>query len=220
MSTSSRYLDYLPAVFQEDAQVGEASWLERYLRGFEAILTGLGDPATPGLEELLDGVPGSPTPAMAGIERLFEPGPAEPKPALPPSRRAPDEFLPWLSEWVALSLRADIGTERQRVLIANAIRLYRLRGTKAGLTELVGIYTTLGATIDESFDAAPNHFRVTIRLPTTDPAKRVAAQRMVRAIIDAEKPAHTYYTLDVQTPILQIGKTSHIGVDTLLGGSG
>jgi phage tail-like protein len=211
MTTSSRYLDYLPAVFEEDTEGGEPGWLERYLRGFEAILTGLGNPATPGLEEQLDGIPGTLSPVMAGIERLFEPGPK-----LPPSRRAPDEFLPWLSEWVALSLRADIGTDRQRVLIANAVRLYRLRGTKAGLEELVGIYA-LAATIEEPADGPPNHFRVTIRLGTPDPAQRVAQERIVRAIIDAEKPAHTYYSLVIQTPVLQIGKTSHIGVDTLLG---
>jgi phage tail-like protein len=233
MSTS-RYLDYLPAVFQEDTPAGEASWLERYLRGFEAILTGLGDPAEPGLEELLDGVPGVPSPAMAGIERLFEPGPLR-----DPPERAPDEFLPWLSEWVALSLRADIGTERQRVLIANAVRLYRMRGTKAGLEELVGIYTTPGTTtidetiphmqigmhstvgVDTSIDGGPpNYFRVTIRLKTTNPAERATQRRIVRAIVDAEKPAHTYYTLDDETPVLQIGVTSHIGLDTLLGGSG
>jgi phage tail-like protein len=228
----SRYLDYLPAVFQQDARPGEPNWLGRFLRGFEAILTGVGDPAAPGLEELLDGVPDIGAGSLRGIERTFEPGAG-----LPPEDRAPDGFLAWLSQWVALSLRADVDEERQRVLIANAVRLYRLRGTKRGLEELVSLYTTLGATIDEAsprmqigvhstvgvdtwVDGGPPHyFRVTIRLTTTQPEEIAARRRVLTSIIDAEKPAHTYYTLDVQTPILQIGVTSRVGVDTLLGGA-
>lgn len=223
----SRYLEYLPAVFQQDARPGRTNWLGRFLRGFEAILTGSGDPAAPGLEELLDGIPGE----LGGIERTFEPGPG-----LDDAHRAPDDFLDWLSGWVALSLRADVAPERQRVLIANAVRLYRIRGTKSGLEQLISLYTTLGATVQEagprlqigvhstvgedtSINGGPPHFfRLTIRLPTTSPDEIAAQRRIVTAITDAEKPAHTYYTLDIETPILQIGVTSHVGVDTLLGG--
>jgi hypothetical protein len=39
----------------------------------------------------------------------------------------------------------------------------------------------------------------------------------VRAIIDLERPAHTYYELITIVPTLQIGKFSTIGKDTLLG---
>jgi phage tail-like protein len=226
-AAGSRYLDYLPAIFRQDAPPGGTNWLGRFLRGFEAILTGTGDPAAPGLEEQLDGIPG----ALAGVERTFEPGPG-----LPAGERAPDEFLDWLSGWVALSLRADVDPERQRVLIANAVRLYRLRGTKAGLEQLIGLYTTLGATIEEAgprlqlgvhstvgvdtaLNGGPAHyFRLIVRLPTTTPEERAAQQRIVESIVDAEKPAHTFYTLDIQSPILQIGVTSRVGVDTLLGG--
>lgn len=226
-AVGSRYLDYLPAVFQQDARPGRTNWLGRFLRGFEAILTGVGDPAAPGLEEQLDGIPG----ALAGVERTFEPGPG-----LPDGERAPDEFLEWLANWVALSLRADIAPERQRVLIANAVRLYRLRGTRAGLEQLIGLYTTLGATVEEAgprlqigvhstvgVDTAvdggpPHYFRLTVRLSTTSPDELAAQRRIVASIVDAEKPAHTYYTLAIETPILQLGVTSRVGVDTLLGG--
>jgi P2-related tail formation protein len=165
------------------------------------------------------------------LERTLEPGHG-----LPGETRAPGEFLDWLSTWVALTLRADVDEERRRALIANAVRLYRIRGTKRGLEELVGLYTTLGATVLEAGPplqigvhstigedmsiggGPPHHFRVTIRLSTTQPDEIAAQRRIVASIIDAEKPAHTYYTLDIETPILQIGVTSHIGVDTLLGG--
>ncbi len=242
MSAASRYLDHLPAVFQEDTAAGEdTNWLGHFLRGFEAVLTGTGDPQHPGLEELLDGIrdPVTGEQVLRGIERLFDPGPplvSKPRNASP-AQRTGDEFLEWLSGWVALSLRADVGTDVQRVLIANAVRLYKLRGTKLGLTELIGIYTTLGATIEEAsprmqigvhstigVDTAldggsPYYFRATVRLPTNRPEEIAAKRRIVKAIIDAEKPAHTYYTLSVETPTFQIGRTSTIGLDTLIGTS-
>jgi phage tail-like protein len=223
MAPRSRYLDYLPAVLQEDAPPGGTNWLGRFLFGFEAVLTGVGDPGAPGLEEMLDGIADGSQVTLRGIERLFD------------AQDAPEEFLEWLSDWVALTLRADIGAERQRDLIANAVRLYRLRGTKVGLEQLVQIYTTLGATITERAPrlqvgvhstvgvdtvidgGPPNHFRVTIRLATTTPSEIAERRRVVTAIIDAEKPAHTYYTLRVETPTLQIGVNSTVGVDTLLG---
>ena len=36
------------------------------------------------------------------------------------------------------------------------------------------------------------------------------------AIHSMEKPAHTYYALDVETPAFQIGIHSTVGIDTLL----
>lgn len=58
---------------------------------------------------------------------------------------------------------------------------------------------------------------MTVRLATPQPDIIARQRRLVSAIIDQEKPAHTHYDLDVVTPALQIGVTSQIGVDTLLG---
>jgi phage tail-like protein len=223
----SQYLSYLPAIYQQDATRDSTNWLGLFLKGFEAVLTGTGDPAAPGLEEQFEGIPG----VLAGIERTFEPGPGSPD-----GFRTPDEFLDWLSGWVALSLRADVPPERQRLLIANAVPLYRIRGTKAGLEKLVSLYTTLGCTVleagprlqigvhstigeDTSINGGPPHyFRLTMRLATTEPAEIAAQRQILTSIIDAEKPAHTYFDLEIVTPVLQIGVTSHVGVDTLLDG--
>jgi phage tail-like protein len=229
---SSSYLAYLPAIFQtpgpEDSP-GAPSFLGRFLLAFEQVLTGLKDVEEPGIEELLDGIlpsgPGSA--ALAGVQRYFDPGPGL---DVPESLRAPGEFLEWLAGWVALTLRADVDEQRQRDLIAQAVSLYRLRGTKRGLEEMIRIYTRLAPTIDElntpfqlgvhsriAVDTwldggAPHFFRVVIRLSTLDPAR----VQVVRSIIDMEKPAHTFYYLEPQIPTLRIGVTSRIGVDTLL----
>ncbi len=231
---ASRYLDYLPAVFQEDAQSSQPNFLGRFLLAFEHVLTGRGDNDPPGLEEILDGITPGPdgvTP-RAGVERYFDPGPYPPPNT---GKQAPAEFLEWLAGWVALTLRADLDEIRQRSFIARAVSLYRLRGTKRGIEEAVRLYTVLGATIDEMNTAfqlgvhstigvdtlleggAPHFFRVLSRLPTADPAEQLKYRQVVAAIVDMEKPAHTQYAIDVATPTLQIGVNSTVGVDTLLG---
>lgn len=226
---SSHYLDYLPAVYQQDATVEQPNFLGRFLLTFEQILTGLGEVNEPGLEEVLDGLidPVSGTLRMAGLHRYFEPGPG-----LADTARAPTEFLEWLASWVALTLRADLDEATQRKLIANAVHLYSLHGTKRGLEETLSIYTPLTVTINElntPFQlgvhatigtdtildgGAPHFFRVLLRLPTLDLEPKY--KELVTAIIELEKPAHTYYALDVDTPSLQIGIYSTVGVDTLL----
>ncbi len=52
---------------------------------------------------------------------------------------------------------------------------------------------------------------------TPDPIAMEHKQRVARAIIDQEKPAHTYYDLEVEVPTMQIGVYSTVGVNTLLG---
>jgi phage tail-like protein len=226
---ASGYLDHLPAVFREGGEGGEPGFLGRFLLAFEHLLTGVGDADEPGLDELLD-----------RVADHFDP------------ERAPAGFLDWLAGWVALTLRGDLeagvlgddgeearaARERRalaRALVAHAVPLYRLRGTKRGLEELVRRLTGgLSPTIDEmagSFrlgvsstigadtvlgGGAPHFFHVLLRLPHPDPLARRRVEALVRAIVDVEKPAHTRYRLDVLTPAMRIGVYSRIGVDTLL----
>lgn len=280
---ASGYLDHLPAVFREGEDGSQPPFLGRFLLAFEHVLTGVGDPERPGLDELLDRVPG-----------YFDP------------ERTPAAFLDWLAGWVALTLRADleagaldtaaarsalkaadpaavkaadpatvaavksadtaangaatdaeadgdgdgddadaddadagrlrrVDRERARTLVAGAIPLYRLRGTRRGLEELIRLLTGgLSPTIYEmtaSFQlgvsstvgvntlldgGAPHFFHVLLRLPQPGVQARRRVEELVRAILDVEKPAHTTYRLDVLTPAMQIGVYSRIGADTLL----
>lgn len=219
----SSYLEHLPAIFQQDADEQGVNFIGRFLLAFEMILSGLGDPDHPGLEEIID-----------RLHTYFDPGGGKP---LGDPNQAPAQFLEWLASWVALTLRADLDERRRRDFIARAVPLYRLRGTKQGLEEYVSIYTRLAATINEMNTpfqigahstigvdtlldgGGPHFFRVLIRLPTPDPGQVRYHREVVTAIVDMEKPAHTYYALDVETPTLQIGDHSTVGVDTLLGPS-
>jgi phage tail-like protein len=228
---SSSYLNDLPAIYQQDAAADTPHFLGRFLLAFEHLLTGLQDVDKPGLEEILDGITDAQgVSVLSGVYRYLEPGPNRGS-----TQRAPKEFLEWLSGWVALSLRADLDEIHQREFIARAVSLYRQRGTRQGLIDVLGIYTRMGVEIEEfntSFQigvssqigvntllgwGAPHYFQVILQLPDVDPDLMREQRKIATAIIDLEKPAHTYYELTIQTPILQIGVHSQIGVDTLLG---
>lgn len=130
----------------------------------------------------------------------------------------PAEFLPWLSSWVAFTLRADLSLPQQRNFIARIVPLYRRRGTKDNLEELLSIFTRGLPTIVESDDTGPAHrFRITLRLNAALPEDQRRQIAIAHALIDLEKPAHTDYDLDLLFSTMRIGTTSHIGVDTLLG---
>ncbi len=196
--TAQRLLSLLPAIYREDPLLG------RYLLAFEQVLLGL--------ERTID-----------EIGTLFDP------------LTTREEFLPWLSSWMAFTLRADLDVQQQRAFLARVIPLYRRRGTRQNLQELLSIFTRGIPTVTETTSemeigeastlgvdtfiggGPPHYFRVTVRLPKAEPEAQLRQSGIARALIDLEKPAHTYYDLDVVFPTMQIGKTSTIGVDTLLG---
>jgi phage tail-like protein len=130
---------------------------------------------------------------------------------------ARQDFLPWLSSWVAFTLRADLGLTQQRRFLARVAPLYRRRGTLQNLQELLTIFTRGGVPTITEDPARPHYFHVTMRLPSAAPEVQLRQSAIAHALIDLEKPAHTYYDLELLFPTMQIGVTSTIGVDTLLG---
>ncbi len=209
-----RLLQYLPAIYHEDPFLG------RFLASFEDVLLGPADGTDAplrGLEQLID-----------GLASFFDP------------IQTPEEFLPWLARWTAFGLRADLPPGKQRDFIANAIQLYRWRGTKANLQKLMSIFTVLRPFVTEPeaaefqvgvhstvgvdtylAGAPPHFFQVTISLP--DELRRQPLEvrerqlEIAHALIEMEKPAHTTYRMDVIFPSIQVGVQSTVGVDTILG---
>lgn len=191
----SSYLDYLPAIFREPDAAGRAP-LGQFLLAFEQILGGLEQPPAGfprGLGQILDGGPGE----AAGIWRFFDPDPE-----LPEEQRAPAEFLEWLAGWVALSLREDWSELEKRRFISRIVPLYRLRGTPQGLVEMLNVYTDNAPVSIYEFAEIPDYFEVEIRvLPAglqasdeVDVGMLISRRRsMAAAIVDREKPAHTFY---------------------------
>lgn len=138
----------------------------------------------------------------------------------------PVSLLPWLASWVNLTLDERWPEARRRKLLLSAVRLYRKRGTRAGLRESLEIYTgstpeivehrahnlrlgpeaRLGPGIALGTGNVPHTFSVKLTLPpvTGEDAEVVRRQeherrRKIATIIDAEKPAHAAYTLEIET---------------------
>jgi phage tail-like protein len=219
----SSYLQNLPAIFSDDPFLG------RFLLAFEQVLTGLPglagrEPVPPfGLEEII-----------AAIATLFDPK-ASWDDILPEHERQ-DEFLQWLAGWVALGLRADWTAAQQRDFLANVVPLYRRRGTKENLAELLRLYTGLSPVITDAAEtdfqigvhstigldtqiggSVPHLFHVSVTMPDPGLGTLERQNKIARALIELQKPAHTDYTLEILHDTMQIGVRSTIGIDTLLG---
>ena len=65
-------------------------------------------------------------------------------------RLAPQDFLEWLANWVAVTLDETWSEERRRELVRRAIPLYRTRGTLNGLREQVRIYAGIDPELSDS----------------------------------------------------------------------
>ena len=115
------------------------------------------------------------------------------------------EFLPWLAGWVTLSLRADWDEATKRSFIQQIVPLYRhCAARKRGLERLLSrLYTGQLPEIDDDFEDPSYFFQVRLKLTEADPALLQLKQQIARAIIDQEKPAHTFYALQVAVPTIK-----------------
>lgn len=138
---------------------------------------------------------------------------------------APEALLPFLAHWVAWPLDSRWELKQQRRLIRNAIALYRWHGTRRGLRFYLHLYTGLPLdddlpeaqkhiSIEEIYSTGfvvgttslgqdsmlgggrPYHFLVRLRCDRPDQVD----ERLVRDIIEREKPAFCTYELEIIVP--------------------
>jgi phage tail-like protein len=163
-------------------------------------------------------------------------------------RQTPQQFLPWLASWMALSLQEGWKEERRREILCRAAELFRLRGTAAGLQLALKLFAETDAKVIENEWPYPGFIigqkaTITIesvlapRVPVSqcfvvdlgDDRDKVPREKLrsIHAVIEAEKPAHAHYALRFPkaeekfepVPFLHMGVTGRIGVDTRIGGN-
>ena len=174
LSGRSNYLEYLPAIYSQGDFMG------RFLMIFESVLGPI--------EGVID-----------NISHYFDAG------------TAPEELLPWLASWVNLTLDETWPLERRRELVRSAVDLFRDRGTRRGLREYLRVYSGVEPKITEDYggislagqarlglntvlgEGRPHTFKVTLELDDPDSVN----VEQLKAIIEAEKPAHSGYTLEI-----------------------
>lgn len=206
-------LRHLPEVFHDlsknypssdDSSIKKV--LPDLLDAFGEVLFGSEGSTPDGLDQIITNLP-----------NLFDPRPGQVV-SNSTLERTPNDFLPWLSDWVALGQLNSVPEDQQRVIISQIIPLYACRGTKRYLKEIlrlffpeiqvsindkelpslkvgqsrVGIETRLGG--DLAFC-----FFVELQLKTTVQEQLQQHEQLlesIRSVINLAKPAHTAYQLE------------------------
>lgn len=120
-------------------------------------------------------------------------------------RLAPADFLDWLANWVGLEVTfGDSDLARMRLAVAEAVRLYRLRGTPAGLREHLELITggrveladSGGVAVSTTPDAPlPGEDSPRLAIRVTGASDSLAP--LIDAIVRASKPAHVMHAVEV-----------------------
>ncbi|WP_150275698.1 phage tail protein [Paenibacillus tepidiphilus] len=237
------YVSYLPRIFQQQANQSEADFfLGRFLKGFEALLsgkTGALSGESVGIEALLD-----------GFHHYFDP------------LKTPASFLPWLAGWLGLTLTEGeeydgnldtyertltpaqllpLTAERSTVnrkLLGGMMELYKKRGTPEGLAEYLQVFAGEEAAIHiESYEepvrcgkgsrigintmtgpAEPSYFTVHIILPAHSRSLLQNKVNILQEVLRREKPFYTNYSLNIEVPRMRLGVYGRVGMETLVGG--
>ncbi len=201
-----RLADYLPYEYRKKAEYGEESDTLKFLKAFDRILLGLPN------ENPAQNPTGNNT-EIEGLEDII----ARQADFFNPTK-TPSGFLPWLSQWVALSLRADIQEFKQRDFIAKIASLYPMRGTKANMVTLLKMFIVRDeqdktkkpeVTINDEVKAVPHFFTVLLNLNEVKDSNKKEdydrAEQQAHSIIRLAKPAHTCYQLIPQFDTFRIG---------------
>jgi len=201
---SEQLLHHLPAIYHSWEAVREL------LSIFEAVLLDSRTADSKATEAPVQGKGKALAEQITAIARLFDP------------EETPEEFVPWLSKWVALTHAGGLPLEHQRKLIKTIVPLYAYRGTKHYLKEILKFFAPensaviiedqlrqgfvvgsvkLGTSSKLGSNDRPFWFNVTINAPAIaaggqEQEFKSRWEKSIRCAIDLAKPAHTLYELN------------------------
>jgi phage tail-like protein len=107
-------------------------------------------------------------------------------------KTCPAPFLYWLAGWFDLAVGAHWPEGRIRDLVRRAHELYRWRGTRDGMTQMIEIWTGLTPEIEES-QTQPFVFNVRLYVPDDTEIN----SELIEDLLRAHKPAHAGFVLEI-----------------------
>ncbi|PKM82014.1 MAG: hypothetical protein CVU89_06650 [Firmicutes bacterium HGW-Firmicutes-14] len=142
------------------------------------------------------------------------------------------DFLRWLGSWLSIAVDENWTDEKLRLLIKKAPALYKKRGTREGIQEIIRVYTGDKPFIIEHFQlrcaqAEEESRELMERLYGADPYEfcvllkpfqvKTGNERLtVRRIIDGEKPAYTQARVVHLEPWIYLDMHTYLEVNTYL----
>lgn len=141
-------------------------------------------------------------------------------------------YLEWLSGWLDVEDRYLWPQEKLRTLVRRGVELYRIRGTRRYVVEMVELYTGHTPWVVEHSDIEPfltdtgraallkelyggSPYMVTLILESSALESTEAYKALLR-IIDNARPAWVEVNLVVLTPYLFLDKYSYLGINSTL----
>jgi phage tail-like protein len=142
------------------------------------------------------------------------------------------DFLEYLANWVAIDDIYIWSEDKLRYIINNAFRLYKLKGTKQGLSEIVEIYTGKKPIIIETYKIM-DYYEKTIYdqmykqlygadiycfCVIVDEEAIKTQQNFVELnkLIELYKPAHTSAKVVLLKPSIVLGQHTYVGLNSNL----
>lgn len=146
---------------------------------------------------------------------------------------AQGEFLQWLAEWIDIDNSYLWSDEQLRYLLQHGVELYRSRGTRRSLADLVALYTGSEPYIVErcmldryAGDArtaslitslyGDHSYMVTVVVYERDVPSTERYKTLLK-IIENVKPAHVDVNLVALKPYIFLGQYSYLGMNSVLG---
>lgn len=145
----------------------------------------------------------------------------------------PKEFLEWLAEWISVEDTFLWNEEQLRYLLKNALRLYKIRGTRKYLEEMIKLYSgtepyivenhqlnrfkndsDISDNLENLYGNSEYVFSVIINM-----GRKISDReyQILTRIINISKPAHMGCRLIALEPYIYIGKHSYLGINSVLG---
>jgi phage tail-like protein len=243
LDTPSSYMQFLPALTREGEIDGKANLLGRFLKIFEKFLSGIHDEVH---LEVQSSERRTQKREIIGIEQILDVIHDYFDPLFTPpffdSNQTAGDFINYLSSWVALIQNQTWDIKSQRRLLGEIVPLYKKRGTESGLSQYLKIYLKefeeADVTIQEFLEGIQVGRSATIGEDTVVGGSppyfffvRIDLQKIsgfltfvnlvfnTRAILDLEKPAHTYYAILYNVPGMKVGipSRSTVSESTLIG---
>lgn len=105
-------------------------------------------------------------------------------------------FLSWIASWISFELDHSLPIHQQRELVRRAIRLYRSRGTAAGIEEMIRVLAAAPARVQEREKPRPFVLgKATLAGGGTIEARYLRAEPAACFLAEPSRPATGYFAL-------------------------